>query len=442
MTLSSLRLRLIMGGIAALAVALMLAGWGLQYLFERQFQRSLAETLQSDLRRTLAVIDVDAVGRPILSVEPTDPRFSIPLSGLYWQIGNAKGDVLRSRSLWDSSLPLPADELEPGDMHQHVISGPGSSRLLAVEQTVILEFGSQPHPIRLTFAADLRQVEAARRSFVRDLVPALALLGAALAAAMWVQISVGLSPLAGLKSAIVRIRTGAATRIREPAPEEIAPLVDEINSLLDMQDRQLEKARGRAADLAHGLKTPLAALASDIEMLEHSGEHEMATRIGEVAETMRRHVERELARARLRQPGTLGPPPDVALRPLVETLVSIQNRTPRGRTLEFSLQVDEGATIAMEKADLAEVLGNLLDNAARHARSEIRITVSRSGPVTIEDDGPGVPDTLTAVIVERGKRLDEQGAGLGLAITEEILEAYGRSLRLERSNLGGLSATF
>ena len=195
---------------------------------------------------------------------------------------------------------FPKDTQALGEVHHHRIPGPGGSELLAVERTVQLKVQEKPVAVRVIIAADLARVAAARRSFTRDLAPALGILGLVLAGAMWVQIGLGLKPLERLRDGIAAIRQGHIPEFVDPVPIEVEPLVEEINGLLATQTREMERSRRRAADLAHGLKTPLAALAADARLLDEKGEHELAANIDNVGETMRRHVERELARARIR----------------------------------------------------------------------------------------------------------------------------------------------
>ncbi|MFA5952646.1 MAG: HAMP domain-containing sensor histidine kinase [Hyphomicrobium sp.] len=444
MTSGSLRLRLLAGGAVAIISALFIAGLGLTLLFERHLMRSLINDLESDLRLVLAAIEIDPAGHPRLRREPPDPRFAEPLSGLYWQISSTATGLTRSRSLWDSSLSLPGDVLAPSEVHHHRIQGPGGSELIAVERTVLLKVGAQSLPFRIAVAADLKRIAEARRGFTGDLVPALGLLGLVLAAAMWMQIGLGLKPLARVREGISSIRQGRSTLLDGSAPSEVAPLVDEINGLLAAQALDLERARGHAADLAHGLKTPLAALAADVRELGEKGDHELASRIESVGEAMRRHVERELTRARVRGSRHPAAARSTPLRPLVETLIAIQRRTTEGSRLVFEVEFADDALVPMDKADLAEVLGNLIENAARHARARVRIGVLADGRVSVGDDGPGIPKELRATVMTRGKRLDESGdsTGLGLAIVQEVLDSYGRTLVLDESSEGGLIAIF
>ena len=159
---------------------------------------------------------------------------------------------------------------------------------------------------------------------------------------------------------------------------------------------------------------------------------------------MRRHVDRELARARIRGSRGLGSVMPTPIRPLVDALISIQRRSIGGKALSFETVFSGDPSINIDKTDLAEVLGNLIDNAARHARTRVRIGCRDDGQIFVEDDGQGVAEADRSKALERGKRLDEKGdgTGLGLAIVQEVLEAYGRKLTLEASSLGGLRATF
>lgn len=444
MTSGSLRLRLIAWGAVAIVAALFLAGLGLAQLFERHVVRSLGEDLELDLRQVLASIELDPDGRPVLLRQPSDPRFDQPLSGLYWQASTDEGAAARSRSLWDASVPLPDDAIEPGAVHRHQVDGPDGTSLLAVERLVLLKSGDRVVSVRVTVAADLARTAAARRSFIGELVPSLGLLSLALAAATWVQISLGLRPLQRLRDGVAAIRAGRARELGGPTPSEVEPLAEELNALLAAQAQELDRARGRAADLAHGLKTPLAALAADVRRLVEKGELEIAAEIEEISKAMRRHVEREMARARVQGRRRRAQVEATALRPLAQTLAAMQKRTPAGAALEIELAFSGAPLIAMDKADLAEVLGNLLENAVHHARSKVRIDVDESLRVSIEDDGPGIELSQQARMLERGERLDNKGpgAGLGLAIVQEVLDGYQRRLTLETSSLGGLKVTF
>ncbi|MFB6449454.1 sensor histidine kinase [Bradyrhizobium tunisiense] len=443
MSWGSLRLRLVAGGLVAILIALTIAGAGLTLLFERHVTRTIGDDLDVYLKQLVAGIDVDAQGRLVVGRPPTDPRFADPLSGLYWQVSDDGGQVVRSRSLWDTALDLPQDEPSPRELHRHVIPGPADARLLVSERRVLLTLGGRRAPVRVAVAADFARVSVAAAHFARDLVLALGVLGLALAAATSIQVGLGLRPLDALRRGVADVRSGQRRHLPADVPTEVKPLVEEVNSLIDAQEREIERSRSRAADLAHGLKTPLAALAADVALLRLRGEQDVAQAIEAVGETMSRHVDRELARARARgtarQRGGVSTP----LRPLVQSLMRMLERTPAVQRLELETCITGEPSVPLDRTDLAEVLGNLLENAARHARSRVRISSDAAKPaITVENDGPGIAPAERSRVLERGVRLDErgEGAGLGLAIVQDVLSAYGWQLVLADSELGGLKA--
>ncbi|MGT2500266.1 sensor histidine kinase [Bradyrhizobium guangxiense] len=443
MSWGSLRLRLVAGGVVAILIALTIAGAGLTLLFERHVSRTVGDELDVYLKQLVAGIDADAQGKLVIGRPPADPRFADPLSGLYWQVSDDGGQVLRSRSLWDTALDLPRDEPSPGELHRHVIVGPANVRLLVSERRVLLTMGDRRVPVRVAVAADLARVSAAASHFARDLALALGVLGLVLAAATSIQVGLGLRPLDALRRGVADVRSGQRKHLPLDVPAEVKPLVEEVNSLIDAQEREIDRSRSRAADLAHGLKTPLAALAADVALLRQRGEQDVAEAIEAVGDAMSRHVDRELARARARgtarQRGGVSTP----LRPLVQTLILTLARTPAAQRLEFKTCLTGEPSVPLDRTDLAEVLGNLLENAARHAKSQVRIGADATNPtITVEDDGPGIAPAERARVLQRGARLDErgEGAGLGLAIVQDVLSAYGWQLSLAESELGGLKA--
>lgn len=440
----SLRLRLVAGGAAALAVALIAAAFGLALLFERHATRVISDELEVVLRQLAGAAEVGPDGRLLLTGQPADPRFAVPLSGLYWQVGDDRGDVQRSRSLWDTVLALPDDRPLPSAVHHHEIGGPAGQQLLIAERMLRLPDGEQDRLVRLAVAADRVRIEGPRAAFVADLLPALALLGLLLAGAAWVQIGLGLAPLGAIRRGLAAVRAGASHRLATDLPVEVLPLVEEVNALLAAQEAAVERARGRAADLAHGLKTPLAALAADSRRLRDRGQADIAADLEQLGDAMRRHVERELVRARLQGEGRRAAGA-TALAPVLSGVIATLGRTPAGARVRFDIAVSAHQTVPFERADLAEILGNLLDNAARHARGVVRVQAQGGGPVTsltIEDDGPGVPEAARDAVLRRGTRLDQTpGSGLGLAIVQEVAEDYGWCLTLATSPLGGLAVT-
>jgi signal transduction histidine kinase len=442
---SSLRLRLIVGGIVAILIAITIAGGGLVLLFERHVSRTLASDLDVHLKQLLAGIDVDLQGNLVLTQPPADPRFTDPLSGLYWQVSDDRGQLLRSRSLWDTTMMLPADQLAPGEVHQHQIPRPGGARVLVVERVVSLTVSDRRVAVRLAVATELARVSAAASAFAKDLAIALGVLASVLAIATSIQISLGLRPLSALRRGVADIRAGRSRHLPSAAPTEVQPLVEEVNALIDAQEGEIERSRSRASDLAHGLKTPLAALATDATRLHERGEHAIAQDIEAVGEAMSRYVDRELARARVRGVRRAATS-STELAPLVRSLIATLARTADGARVTFQPDIADNIRVPLDRTDLAEVLGNLFENATRHARATVRVSTEPDsiGPsISIEDDGRGISPPQLSRVLERGVRLDERskGAGLGLAIVQDVLDAYDWRLDLIASKLGGLKAT-
>jgi signal transduction histidine kinase len=443
-SIGSLRLRLFLAGVVAVLIALGLSAFGLVLLFERHVERRMAADLTVVLDDLVSGLDRDAEGRLQVTEEPGDPRFDRPLSGLYWQVTQEPNKVVaRSRSLWDFDLPLPTDELSEGAVHQHRIAGPRGTSLLAVERRVVLPARLGGGAVRVVVARDAADLSELTRNFGADLAPFLVIIALLLIGAFGAQVAVGLAPLKAVRARLAAIRSGAAERLGSALPEEVQPLAGEIDALLDARDKQVSLARARAADLAHGLKTPLQVLAGSVERLKAKGDREIADDLASVGEAMRRHVERELARARR---GAASTDPIAPVKATVKRVIAVVGRTPKGSTLDWAVDVASDLSVRIPPDDLTEVLGNLLENAARHAQERITITASVDGgevAIAIVDDGPGIsPDIITEVL-RRGGRLDQggAGAGLGLAIVTDILDASGGALALGPTNPGEMTAT-
>ncbi|HMN84640.1 MAG TPA: HAMP domain-containing sensor histidine kinase [Bauldia sp.] len=438
----SIRLRLLLAGGLSVVAALAVAGAGLAWLFERHVERRVEVELSTYLDQLIAGVGTDPAGDFAVVDPPADPRFSVPLSGLVWQVTDPGGRPIRSRSLWDKTLSLPAADAADGALHVHEIDGPDGELYLAVERRV-RDAALGDKPFRVAGAITHRDIEQATRDFAFDLAPALAVLAVVLILAGWVQVTVGLLPLDRIRRAVADVVSGRASRLDAGVPVEVRPLADEINRLLDAQTAALARARSAAADLAHGLKTPLQLLGGDIRMLRARGETDIAAGIDAVTATIRRHVERELARARA-APRTGGPARSIVA-DVARRVIDVVRRTPQGEPLRFDIAIPPAMAAAVDETDLAEILGNLVENAARFAASAVRVEASEESGKTrlvVADDGPGIPAGRREEAVARGVRLDQRGdgAGLGLAIVSDLAEAYGG--RLDLADAGpGLRAT-
>ena len=427
----SLRLRLVLAGAAAVITALALAAFALSMLFGAHVERLAAAELSVQLDSLIAGIDRTPETNHLgVTSAPTDPRFTLPFGGRYWQIDSPEGPALRSRSLWDEVLAMPVDHLDDGVEHLHRITGPGGTPLLAVERTVTLPASISPAPLRVTVAIDAGDLVLARAAFLRDITPYLAALALVLIIAGWLQVSFGLRPLADLGRRIAALRAGRTTRLGTDIPADIRPLGEEIDTLLAEREAELSRARNRAGDLAHGLKTPLQALIGEAGRLQDGGQPEAARAIEDITATMQRHVERELTRARIASTKGKG---RADLAQIIDQIRRVLERTPQGAALDWQVSIPAGLMAATDPADLTEALGALTENAARHAKARISFSAKRAGGrivLTLADDGPGIPEGEIAALIERGARADLRGHGLGLTIAHEIIEAMGGRLEL------------
>ena len=251
-----------------------------------------------------------------------------------------------------------------------------------------------------------------------------------------------LLPFAKLRRHLLGLRDGSVSRIEGKYPTEVQPLLNDLNSLLEHRERVVRRALAKAGDLAHGLKNPLAVLAQEADRADAAGQHEMAASIGVQVERMRRQVEYHLAHARAATSGDV-PGARCPVLPAVEGLTRTLLRIYADRSLAIDVDVSPSHSIRGQQEDLEEMLGNLLDNACKWAKSRIKIhSAQEDGAIvlTVDDDGPGIAPAMRDVVLQRGVRADEAapGSGLGLAIVRDLAELYKGTIVLEDSPMGGL----
>jgi signal transduction histidine kinase len=448
MTRRSLRLRLLLAAAMSISLALVVAGLGLVALFDRHVARRIDAELHTYLDQIVAVLEFDASGEAVVSRPLADPRFARPYGGIYWQIEASDAEPVRSRSLWDTVLDLPPEADETGAPRTYSLAGPDGSELRVYERRITFNRDGVERSLRIAVAIDQAELQDARRDFVADIVPALALLALVLTAAFWLQVNIGLKPLETMRQAVKAVRAGQTKRLGADVPDEIQPLVSEVNELLNAQEETVERARARAGDLAHGLKTPLTVLANDAHKLRGAGQGEIASEIERLVTRMRRHVDHELARVRVAAHTRRHLAQSVESADLARAVTGIAEtlkRTPKGETLTWEVEIPALGPVAVDAHDLSELLGNLIDNAVTWAREKVTVVVTRDAAfavIRIMDDGPGVPAPALEALGRRGLRLDEQvaGTGIGIAIARELLDAYGGSLTLANRAGGGFTA--
>lgn len=443
----SLRVRLLLGTLVALALALALAGVVLGGLFRDHVMRQFETTLTQQLDQLTARLAFDAGSQPQIDPQAlSDPRWQRPFSGLYWQLdrvstdGQTRRGVLRSRSLWDGNLTLDADAMADGGIHVHEGLGPQGTPVLMLERTV--RAGDVPGAQwRLIVAGDLQETALAIDRFRGVLGVSLLILLGLLALAALAQVQVGLAPLRAMQRALNDVREGRAQRLQGNFPSEVQPLINDFNQVLATNAEVVARARTHAGNLAHALKTPLAVLAQAAS----AGAADLPALVQAQVAVSRRHIDAHLSRSRvaasLKLPGQRAPVATV-----LAGLLRVMERVHAERGLSLELTpVDPALAFAGEEQDLQEMLGNLLDNACLWARSAVRIGAVREGKqvvISVDDDGPGISAEQRHAVLARGARLDESapGSGLGLAIVADLARLCGGDIALERSALGGLCA--
>lgn len=440
---SSLRVRLLVGTLVWVIVSVLLAGWGIHRLFERHVTDQLQSELVVYLDQLTAAIQVDATGLVSLSAPLIDPRFDRPFSGLYWQIrtvDEVQGavQVLRSRSLWDTTLPEGAASVQDGADRRYVTHGPQNQSVLVRERLVQPAEGPSAE-LELQIAADQALLAEPISRFTTMLVIALGILTLGLVLAVLMQVWVGLSPLTRLRAQLARVRAGETARIDGAFPSEVQPLVEDFNTVLQTNAEMLERARTQAGNLAHALKTPLAVMANAAA----AHDAQLPRLVDEQIAVARRQVDYHLAHARaaasVRVSGLHSP-----VRPVLSGLVRVMERVHASRELKFDIQqVPDDLAFKGEEQDFQEMLGNVLDNACKWAATRVRVRATEGAGMlrlVVEDDGAGLAPERAEAVFLRGVRADERaaGSGLGLAIVRDLARLYGGDATIENSDLGGV----
>ncbi|RNJ51190.1 ATP-binding protein [Methylocystis hirsuta] len=375
-----------------------------------------------------------------------DPQFELPGSGWYWQItrlDDKSHDIKASRSLFANTLPKLSDlgvAAEVGGFRRGYGPGPDGRRLRIVERVIdVGDLGI--YLVQVAGSGEEMEEQIARFRFA--LIVAFAALAIALAIGAAFQVRFGLRPLRQLQRELASIRGGERERIMDAYPSEVAPLAEELNLLIGANRDILERARTQVGNLAHALKTPLSVIVNEAD----SAPGQLAGKVQEQAQIMRDQISFYLDRARAAaRGGALGAATQIA--PSIEALLRAFSKIYGDKGVIFSGGADPRLRFLGERQDLEEMIGNLLDNAGKWAKSQVTIDVCVEGAsrptlrVTIDDDGPGLATHLRAAATQRGRRLDETkpGSGLGLSIVVDLAAAYGGSLQLDDSPSGGLRA--
>ena len=429
-------------GVAAIWIAALLLIGG--FALDRVLSRSVIDSFDNQLVYILnSMVDASEIGPDGVrfSRAPADQRFVQPYSGLYFQVSGAGADSFPSRSLWDRRLRVVDShfDIKPHLYDSDEFSAPGHKETLRIAERDVILPGSSVR-WRFQVAESHESIDTQIHHLRSVLIWSFTALGVGLLALAALQTFYGLWPLRRVRREVAAIRSGDKTRVGRDFPTEIRPLTEEINQLLEHSEDQAEEARRHAGNLAHALKTPLTVITNAAT----ARAPDLADTVCREALVMRRQVDHHLARAR-----AIGRRAAAHARTRVwESLEAVQRAVDRlyeGVTIDIA--GDQGVQVRVERQDLDEMLGNLVENAAKYGGGRVFVTVEPKGAtvdVAVEDDGPGIPAERHGELFSRGARLDttgKPGTGLGLAIVRDVAEIYGGSVRLEESeDLGGLLA--
>jgi signal transduction histidine kinase len=433
----SLAQRMMLIASAWIIVLLLLGGLALDRTLASLVTRSFDDQLGYMLTGMIGSAEIGPDGEVFFNRPLGDQRFLEPNSGLYWQITGKGHEDFPSRSLWDRTLKTRSDHF---DAQPHVYDSdqfPGEP-LRVSERSIILP-GSDTQ-WRFVVAGSRKDLDEQISQTRSILTYSFVILGIGLLLMAGLQTWYGLYPLRHVRRGLATMRATGASNLAEPLPMEVQPLVDELNALLEHTDRQAEEARTHAGNLAHALKTPLNVVMNAAT----AQAPDLADTVIREAAVMRRQVDHHLARARAvgrRSAGMARANPYTSAEAVLRAVERLYE------DVRLDLAGERDSTVALERQDLDEIIGNLMENAAKYGGGSVFVTVDVDPDNTdwcevwIEDDGPGIPETERVRIFDRGARLDTEkpGTGLGLAIVRDVVRIYGGEVELDESeDLGGL----
>jgi signal transduction histidine kinase len=447
MRFNSLAFRLFASAAAWTLVVLPVTAILLVSLYRQAVERNFDARLNVYLTSLVASTTEGGAAKPKEPANLGEPIFTIPFSGWYWQIKPLDGAVrpdFVSDSLLDQQLRLPSqNEVSPDKSltRRAYEQGPEQQRVRIVERE-IRPAGPSSTPYSYAVAGDAAELDRDLAEFTTMLIAALGVLGLGLLVATFFQVRFGLSPLRAIRQNLAQIRSGEAEKLEGQLPEEIRPLQQELNALIQSNREIVDRARTHVGNLAHALKTPLSVISN--EARAHKGP--LSSKVVEQAEIMRTQITHHLDRARVAaRSSVIGDTTDVDA--VLQALKRTLDRIYEERGLELEVASSNGVKFQGEKQDFEEMVGNLLDNACKWAKSQVRAKAQLADgaaifTVIVDDDGPGLTKAERAKVVKRGQRLDESkpGSGLGLSIVADLAHLYKGRLALEPSPDGGLRA--
>ncbi|WP_036302273.1 sensor histidine kinase [Methylotenera sp. L2L1] len=404
------------------------------YAINKLSEDQLTKRLQHEGESLLASAQFNASNQLEIDAQRLSAIYQRPFSGHYYVVSSGKQRLI-SRSLWDTDLNI--NKLATGEQKLLYQKGPEAQSLLIV----INGYQKQGQTISIAMAENLGPLKASIERF-QLIYAAISLLGLiTLLAIQRLIIQHALLPLKKIQSDIAKLERGEANQIASKGPEEIAPLITELNHLLQTVQQKSKRSRESLGNLAHALKTKLTLLNQTAERAEIEGLPQIRESIYAATDALDQIIERELKRARLM--GDVRPMQQIDLKTEIAQLTHTMRMIYKAKIVNITWEVTEGTKFHGDGEDLLEILGNLLDNACKWCKRNVSLTVTGSdAPIfVIEDDGPGCPVHELNSLTQRGFRADESvtGSGLGLAIVCDIANSYGANLSFSRSAaLGGL----
>ncbi len=438
----SLKARLITVAAIWVVAGVLVAG----LLLSSEFKGFLVEQFYHELHEHLdefeGLMAVDENGKIEVQRALSDPRYSIPLSGYYWEVQKNGAMAARSNSLEGPMLKVPVDGGSDTQVHTHSIRGPTGELLIAER---LRWLNGEKEPIRIIIGTDKRLLDHVLGEFNETLLWSLGIFSLSMIAVSGLLLIYAMAPIGQLRAAFANYRSGVTPDMHGRFPDEVQPLIDDLNSHIAASGEQMQRARAQAGNIAHGLKTPLAILVDEAHRLHEKGDTQAATIIQDQCRRMQSQIDYQIARARAAasrgKPGTAASLADNAT-----AVVSALERLHIERGLKIDNEIPPGVMVACERQDLHEMLANLVDNACKYAKNRLVIRLEKNFPpgfvrVVVEDDGPGLPPEAREVVFNIGERWDSRpgGSGLGLAIVRDLVHLYGGEIRLGQSALGGLA---
>ncbi|WP_339933374.1 sensor histidine kinase [uncultured Brevundimonas sp.] len=441
----SLTRRLIWLASAWIVIALVVTGLVLTSLFQESGLRRLGNTLSDTIDEVVVASNVS--GDTVVTSEIKDARSLRPLSGKYWAVAEPVADgrlrmLVRSDSLAGADLIVPVD-LPPrlsaafGQTITYDAAGPRGEPLRVAAS--MKQMPGRTRPVVFMAGIDRSDVENDTRQFATVTWVVLLVMGFGLAAAVLIQVQIGLRPLYSLRNEIADVRKGKTARIVNRYPLEIQPLADQVNRLLTHNQETVERQRTHVGNLAHALKTPLSVMLAEAGTAEGA----LPDMVRRQSDIMKAQVDHHLRRARAAARAQLiGERTPIA--GVIDEMAVMLEQVFESKGVEIDWRAPDELDFRGERQDLQEILGNLIENACKWSTRRVRVVATPSGPgqmtVVVEDDGPGLPEDQRDEVLKRGSRLDESapGSGLGLSIVDELVRAYEGRLTLASSAMGGL----